>query len=934
MKKLAVGILAHVDAGKTTLSEAMLYTGGAIRRPGRVDKGDAFLDTYELEKKRGITIFSKQAVLRWNDMDVTLLDTPGHVDFSAEMERTLQVLDYAILVISGSDGVQSHTRTLWRLLARYEVPAFLFLNKMDLAGDRRAALLEDLQRNLGGNFVDFGTEAEEEFLENVAVCGEAVLERYLETGEVSVEAIRELIVDRELFPCFFGSALRLEGVEEFMRGMETYMDVPLYPEEFGARVFKIARDSQGNRLTYMKITGGILRVKDVLDGEKVNQLRIYSGDRFEAVKEAPAGTVCAAAGLARTAPGRGLGIDAGTVLPVLEPVLTYRMILPEEVDAAAILPKLIQLEEEEPELHIAWEEEKKEIHAQIMGEIQMEILKSLILERFGISVRFGERSIVYKETIKNTVEGVGHFEPLRHYAEVHLLLEPGEPGSGMTYGTACSEDILNKNWQRLVLTHLEEREHRGVLTGSPITDMRITLMSGRAHVKHTEGGDFRQSVYRAVRQGLMQAESALLEPFYEFRLELPERLLGRAMADIERRKGTLEPPMTCLDQAVLTGTAPVSTLDGYQAEVTAYTGGLGRLTCTLKGYGPCHNPEEVIASIGYDPDADPENPSGSVFCTHGAGFVVSWDEVPDYMHLESCLSAAGKRGRIRTEGELVYDARSSDGLGGKSGQKTGGEEPWIGTEEIDSILSRTYNANKRNKDGGRRRWSGKTDAASRRGSAGRGSADSGSTGHGSAGSSSIYRQPGIYTAQGGAADAPRKKKQEPVRDEYLLVDGYNIIFAWKELKELAQRNIDSARDKLLDILCNYQGIRKCGVIAVFDAYRVQGHATEFLDYYNIHVVFTREAETADQYIEKFAHENGKKYRITVATSDRLEQIIIRGQGCILLSARELEEEITRAGQQLRQDYGVRIPEKGEKHYLLDSIPKEVLEQLRGGGEPE
>ena len=913
MKKLAVGILAHVDAGKTTLSEAMLYTGGAIRKLGRVDRGDAFLDTYELEKKRGITIFSKQAVLRWNDMDITLLDTPGHVDFSAEMERTLQVLDYAILVISGSDGVQGHTRTLWRLLSRYEVPTFLFINKMDLAGDRKEELLEDLRKNLGGNFVDFGDTESEDFLENAAMCEEELLERYLETGEISNGEIRDLITDRKLYPCFFGSALRLEGVEEFMKGMETYMDVPLYPEEFGARVFKIARDNQGNRLTYLKVTGGTLTVKDMIDGEKVNQLRIYSGDKFEVIREAPAGTICAAAGLTTTAPGKGLGIDAEAVLPVLEPVLTYRIILPEDVDAAAMLPKLIQLEEEEPELHIAWEEEKKEIHAQLMGEIQMEILKSLIQERFDITVGFGERSIVYKETIKNTVEGVGHYEPLRHYSEVHLLLEPGEPGSGMTFGTACREDILDKNWQRLVMTHLEEKEHRGVLTGSPITDMRITLMSGRAHIKHTEGGDFRQSTYRAIRQGLMQAESQLLEPFYEFRLEIPERMIGRAMTDIERMNGTFEPPMIELNQAVLCGTAPVSTMDGYQAEVTAYTGGTGRLTCTLKGYGPCHNPDEVIAAIGYDPDADLANPSGSVFCTHGAGFVVNWDEVPDYMHLESCLTAAGKRAAARAgDSAAVYGARSADGLGGNSSQGAAAQEIWIGTEEIDSILSRTYNANKRNKNSGRRKWSGKTASSGR----------------------NSYRQPGTYTVPENAAPVMAgssgggSRKKEPVRDEYLLVDGYNIIFAWDELKELAQINIDSARDRLLDILCNYQGFRRCGMIAVFDAYRVQGHATEFLDYHNIHVVFTKEAETADQYIEKFAHENNKKYRITVATSDHLEQIIIRGQGCALLSARELQEEIARAEETLRQEYGSGKIEKNGRHYLFDSIPQEILKIIR------
>lgn len=898
-KQLCVGLLAHVDAGKTTLSEAMLYTGGAIRKLGRVDKGDVFLDTYELEKKRGITIFSKQAVLSFPEMDLTLLDTPGHVDFSAEMERTLQVLDYAILVISGSDGVQGHTRTLWRLLARYEVPTFLFINKMDLAGDRKAELLEELKKNLKGNFVDFTNPDREEFLENIAVGDEAVMEHYLETGEVPLEAIRHFITERELFPCFFGSALRLEGVQEFLQGLERYMDEPVYPEEFGARVFKIARDPQGNRLTYLKITGGTLQVKDVIDGEKVNQLRVYSGDKFESIKTASAGMICAATGLSQTAPGKGLGADAELVLPILEPVLTYRILLPEDVDAAAMLPKLIQLEEEEPELHIAWEEEKKEIHAQLMGEIQMEILKSLVKERFDLTIGFGERSIVYKETIKNTVEGVGHYEPLRHYSEVHLLLEPGEPGSGMSFGTACSEDVLDKNWQRLVMTHLEEKEHRGVLTGSPLTDMRITLMSGRAHIKHTEGGDFRQSTYRAIRQGLMQAKSQLLEPFYEFRLEIPERMIGRAMTDLERMQGSFEPPMLEMGTAILTGTAPVSTLDGYQAEVTAYTGGTGRLSCVLKGYGPCHNEEEVIAAMGYNPDADLENPSGSVFCTHGAGFLVNWDEVPAYMHLESCL-ASGKRGSARQaldsgQKALTLGARSADGGGGNSRQGKKSEEIWLGTEEIDQILARTYHANKKGKEGGRRKWGSQRTLPA----------------------ASWYREGSV-----------RQSTAPSAQEEYLLVDGYNIIFAWEELKELAQINLDSARDKLLDILCNYQGIRKCGLIAVFDAYRVQGHATEFLDYHNIHVVFTKEAETADQYIEKFAHENKKKYRITVATSDYLEQIIIRGQGCVLLSARELQKEIEQAESCLRQEYGSEKLEKSGRHYLFDSIPKEVLAQIR------
>ena len=885
MKKLAVGILAHVDAGKTTLSEAMLYTGGAVRKLGRVDKGDAFLDTYELEKKRGITIFSKQAILEWNGMQVTLLDTPGHVDFSAEMERTLQVLDYAVLVISGTDGVQGHTQTLWRLLARYKIPAFLFVNKMDLAGERKEAILEELTRKLDGNIVDFGEQGTEGFYENLAMCGEAALDQFLENGMIHRDDVTKMILTRQVFPCFFGSALKLDGIEAFMQGMEDYMSMPDYPSEFGAKVFKIARDNQGNRLTYMKITGGSLKVRELIGEEKVNQIRIYSGEKFEAVQEAKAGTVCAVTGPSGTVPGKGIGIEEAGAMPVLEPVLTYRIQLPEEADAAVMLPKLAQLEEEEPQLHITWQEEAKEIHAQIMGEIQMEILKSLVRERFGINIEFGGRSIVYKETIQNTVEGVGHFEPLRHYAEVHLLMEPAEAGSGLSFSTECSEDVLDRNWQRLILTHLEEREHKGVLTGSAITDMKITLMSGRAHLKHTEGGDFRQAVYRAVRQGLMQADSVLLEPVYGFRLEVPERMHGQ-----------FEPPVMEGEYAVLSGSAPVACMDGYQQEMTAYTGGLGRLACTLKGYAPCHNADEVIEASGYDADSDTENPSGSVFCAHGAGFVVSWDEVPDYMHLESCLPPEISEGN---EGE------DGSGTAGRNGRKKrrkdeGHEEIWLGTDEIDEILARTYHANKRDKTGAqKRRWGSKSKTPS-----------------------------GTYTAgrlSGTGATAARPAKKEEKREQYLLIDGYNIIFAWEELRELAERNIDSARGKLLDILCNYQGAKKCQVIAVFDAYRVQGHKTEFLDYHNIHVVYTKEAETADQYIEKFAHDNASKYDVTVATSDRLEQIIIRGQGCRLISAREFWEETERTNEEIRLEFEDKKP--AEKQYMGEFIPEEIKRNM-------
>ena len=972
MKKLVIGILAHVDAGKTTLSEELLYLCGEIRKIGRVDHGDAFLDTYELEKERGITIFSKQALLKTENMEVTLLDTPGHVDFSAEMERTLQVLDYAILVINGMDGVQSHTMTLWRLLERYQIPTFLFVNKMDQQGTDHDALLNDLKQHLHENCVDFGRTQDTDYgmyeltpeqLENIAVCEEDILETYLETGIVEDRDIARLIIQRKIFPCYFGSALKEKGVKDFWNGVQKYTAEPKRPTEFGAKVFKIARDEQGNRLTYMKITGGSLKVKTLLSSnsngqslpgrkaeeaaweEKADQIRLYSGAKYELTSEAEAGTVCAVTGLTRTYPGEGLGIEQESELPILEPVLNYQIILPDDCDPHQMLQKLRQLEEEEPELHIVWEEEKKEIHAQIMGEIQMEILKSLIAERFGVEVRFGGRSIVYKETITDTVEGVGHFEPLRHYAEVHLLLEPGEPGSGLVFDTDCSEDILSKNWQRLVLTHLEEKVHRGVLIGAPITDMKITLKSGRAHVKHTEGGDFRQSVYRAVRQGLMQAHSVLLEPFYAFHLTIPDKMVGRAMTDLERRFAVFEGPALEDGQAILTGRAPVSALDGYQTEVTAYTGGLGQMICTLDGYGPCHNEEEIIAAAGYDADADLANPSGSVFCTHGAGFVVNWDEVKDYMHLESCLGDSNGKRRMDAIPEL--GARSSDGQGGGAS-----EEMWIGTDEVDAILARTYHANKK-EDGGKRRWGGKSKRPAetygagvygemaRRQEAVRQKSDSkvgtaetlasgseGKSGSSVAGNAGKLEHAGKAPESGGAGSRTggSKGKMASAVREYLLVDGYNIIFSWDELNELAKINIDSARGKLLDILCDYQGSRGIEVIAVFDAYRVQGHRTEVTDYHNIHVVFTKEAETADQYIEKFAHENGRKYTVMVATSDRLEQIIIRGQGCGLYSARDFEEEVDRVKNQTREH--TNRPHSGHKNYLLDSVPEEVLRQVK------
>ena len=924
-RKSCIGVIAHVDAGKTTLSEALLYLSGSIRKAGRVDNRDAFLDNYELERERGITIFSKQARFRWKDLAVTLVDTPGHVDFSAEMERTLQVLDAAVLVISGSDGIQGHTRTLWYLLKRYGIPTFLFVNKMDQPGCDRDALLAELKEGLGEGCVDFSAGEDSGFYEEIATCAidsEEALENFLETGRVEEETIRELIEKRSLFPCYFGSALKLEGVSELLDGLARWLPMRVWPDAFGARIYKITRDAQGNRLTWMKITGGSLKVKTMLTGgqaeeaweEKVNQIRIYSGEKYELAGEVEAGEVCAVTGLTRTYPGEGLGREREGSMPLLQPVLTYQIELPPDCEAAVLLPKLRQLEEEEPQLHIVWNEALQEIHAQVMGEVQTEILKHLIRERFGVEVTFGTGNIVYKETIANTVEGVGHFEPLRHYAEVHLMLEPGEPGSGLTVASACSEDELERNWQRLVLTHLKEREHPGVLTGAAVTDLKITLLSGRAHLKHTEGGDFRQATYRAVRQGLMQADCVLLEPWYDFRLEIPSGLIGRAMTDIERMHGTFGTPENNRETAVLTGSVPASEMQDYQKEVAAYSRGNGRLFVTLKGYEPCHNTAEVMERTGYDPARDADNPADSVFCSHGSGFVVPWDRVPDYMHLPFSWAGEETGNEFYDENDLRSSAGLSgasgngkpaggnpaDGAGGQNGRsrqivsrKNDGkrEEAWVGTEEIDEILARTYGANKRDKsvprkDGWNRYHSGRR----------------------------------VYGSDGQSASRPPQR-----RDRYLLVDGYNIIFAWEELRELAERNVDGARGLLQDILCNYQGTAGCQVIVVFDAYRVQGHETEVLDYHNIHVVYTKEAETADQYIEKFTHENGAKYDITVATSDGLEQIIIRGQGCRLLSARDLKEEIRLASERLRGDYLEN--QRTQKNYLLDSLSEEQKKQL-------
>ena len=908
-KHICAGLLAHVDAGKTTLSEGILYQTGTIRKLGRVDNRDAYLDTYALERARGITIFSKQAQLTLGDLEVTLLDTPGHVDFSAEMERTLQVLDCAILVVSGADGVQGHTETLWRLLRRYEIPTFLFVNKMDQSGTDRQLLLEDIRSHLDENCMDFSLMDEGgEILENLAMCDEQVLEEYLETGRIPEREICRMVRERKVFPCYFGSALKLQGVEELLKGLESWMTPPVYGKEFGAKVYKISRDDQGNRLTHLKITGGTLKVKDVIavpgmeEGEKVNQIRVYSGAKAEMVSEAEAGMICAVTGLTQTKPGQGLGAESESELPLLEPVLTYRVNLPEDCDVHKMLQCLRQLEEEEPQLHIVWNETLGEIHVQVMGQVQMEVLKSLAEERFGVDICFDAGIIVYKETIAGPVEGVGHFEPLRHYAEVHLLLEPAEPGSGLQFGTSCSEDVLDRNWQRLILTHLEEKRHVGVLCGGEITDMRITLIAGRAHQKHTEGGDFRQATYRAVRQGLREAGCRLLEPYYDFRLEVPQENTGRAMADLDRMQGTFEPPVQEGERMILSGSAPVALMRDYQKEVISYTRGRGRLLCTLKGYFPCHNEEEVVADCGYDPEADLENPTGSVFCAHGAGFVVPWYEVKDYMQVESPLKVSEKG---LEAGENKENSRKPLGAGAgiAPARNSGGASRSFGADEkeLEAIFTRTYGEK-------RRRLPGESGPRLV-------TFDPKKQGEASYGPDRIrsHGNPGYM-----------KKQQEP-EEEYLLVDGYNILYAWEDMRELMQVTLDGARHRLMDILCNYQGYRKCRLIVVFDAYKVPGGVGSAQDYHNIHVVYTKEAETADQYIEKFAHEMGRRYRVTVATSDGLEQLIIRGQGCILMSAADLREDIERIGRQIEEEQG-RLPRPG-KNYLFQDVDKELAEYL-------
>lgn len=889
-----------MDSGKTTLAESILFQTGKIRKLGRVDHGDAYLDNYELEQSRGITIFSKQAEIMLGDRPVTLLDTPGHVDFAAEMERTLQVLDYAILVVNGADGVQGHTETLWRLLARYRIPTFIFVNKMDQAGTDPEKVLTELQDRLSEGCTAFPGSAgltegnarvavsESEWLESMAMLEETAMEEYLETDMLSADTIRRLIRSRRLFPCYFGSALKQEGIEAFLQGLEAYMESPVYPNVFGARVYKISRDPAGNRLTHMKITGGSLKVKEALSAEetneeqkkeKVNQIRIYSGEKYELVQEAEAGTVCAVTGLTFTRPGMTLGEEKDVSAPMLEPVLSYRVQYPREVDAHTMLGYLKQLEEEDPMLRIVWKEENGEIGVQLMGEIQIEILRSLIEERFGIVVTFDAGSIVYKETIRNTVEGVGHYEPLRHYSEVHLIMEPGEPGSGVVCDTECSEDVLDKNWQRLILTHLYEKQHRGVLTGSAITDVHITLAAGRAHLKHTEGGDFRQAVYRAVRQGLMQADNVLLEPYYSFVMEIPAENVGRALNDIQKMHGEFEPPETDGDMTVITGMAPVSAMRDYQMEVTTYTRGRGRLFCTLDGYRPCADQDTVIEEIGYDPEADTENPAGSVFCSHGAGYYVPWNEVFSHMHIESQLK---KRQEIQKDMTTdTSSARRKDRMTGKKAPSSAGIG-WNAKEEkeLEDIFIRTYGKiERRNAPVGQM----------------------------------------VVTVD----SKPKKHRDDGI--EYLLVDGYNVIFAWDELKELAKDNIEAARNKLMDVLSNYQGFRRCVLILVFDAYKVDGEALEIQRYHNIHVVFTKEAETADQYIEKVVHEIGRKRHVTVVTSDGVEQVITTSQGAHLISAREFREEIAFTERLIREEWDRH--RESDRNYLFDHMDKELVRHM-------
>ncbi len=844
-KHICAALLAHVDAGKTTLSEALLYESGVIRTRGRVDHKDAFLDTSPLERERGITIFSKQACFSYGNMDVTMLDTPGHVDFSSEMERTLQVIDYAVLIISGTDGVQGHTETVWKLLQKYRIPTFFFVNKMDLPGADKAAVLKELQAKLSPYCVDF-TEEEELLCENVAMCEETLLETYLEEGTFDLKKeVRRLVSGTLLYPCYFGSALQNEGVEALLEGLESYTKMPEYQKEFAGKVYKITRDDAGQRLTHMKLTGGELKLRDEIEGiGKVNEIRVYSGEKYTLQQEVKAGDICAVPGFTDTYAGQGVGKEADFCANQLAPVCNYQILLPEGTEEAIAWRQLKQLEEEDPNLHLSWQAQTREIFIQPMGEVQLEVIKRMVSERYGMDIAFGSATILYRETIEDTVIGMGHFEPLRHYAEVHLKMEPLPRGSGLQFVTECSEDELDLNWQRLILTHLGEKEFTGVLTGSPITDIKFTLIAGRAHLKHTEGGDFRQATYRAVRQGLRQAKSRLLEPMYQFRMEVPMEQIGRVMSDVGKMHGTFRQQPDDGEMSAIEGICPVASMAGYGTEFAAFTKGRGRMTLSFCGYEPCHNESEVVKNCKYDPDADVENTADSVFCAHGSGFVVPWNEVAKHVHVDTSIK---KRQPVKTTTAAPKESS-------KKNSKMSEEK------ELQAIFERTFGPVKTRVETPAKKV--------------------------------IKAEPG----------KTKTKEYKPVyEEEYLLVDGYNIIFAWDELKALAAENLEGARTKLMEIMCNYQGFCGCHLILVFDAYKVKGNPGSVEQFHNISVVYTKEAETADMYIEKTTKEIARKKRVRVATSDGMEQIIILGHGATRISARAFQEEVKRVNDRIAEE---------------------------------
>lgn len=875
-KKITLGTLAHVDAGKTTLSEALLYQTGAIRSLGRVDHGNTFLDTEDLERQRGITIFSKVARMCYEDSEFILLDTPGHADFTAEMERVLWVLDYAVLVISGTDGVQGHTRTLWKLLDNYQIPCLLFVNKMDIGFADKKTLLAELKDKLSDGCSDFtGLYHEahpwtEEEKESIALCREELLNDFLETGDLREDLLADAIAARCVFPVLFGSALKMDGVGELLACMNQWMRPAAHGEDFGARCFKIGRDSQGNRLSYLKITGGTLKVKDVIGEEKINQIRIYSGDKFETPEQVEAGEICAVTGLDETYAGMGLGNCPPLEVELIEPVLSYQVIPPEGCGDHTLLSYMRQLEEEDPTLRVIWQEGARQVHVHLMGPVQTDVLQQQLKKRFGILVTFGAGAVRYKETIRGAVEGVGHFEPLRHYAEAHILIEELPRGSGMEYAMDCPTDVLDLNWQRLIYTHLKERVHRGVLTGSPLTDVRLTVVTGKAHKKHTEGGDFRQATYRAVRQGLRKAESLLLEPFYQVRLEVPAEHIGRAMTDMNRMHGQFEAPQRMGEMCVLVGQAPVALMREYGSELAAYTGGRGEMSLSLAGYYPCHNTQEVIAQIGYDPDRDVKHTCDSVFCGHGAGYTVPWYEVEDKMHMPFA-SRLYEKEEEPDDATVIAQAKAR-----AKALREGGEKKYDGygglESDLEEIFVREFGEIKRRLPSQEIRV---TDYDRQR------------------------RQQEARESYQAAHAKPEKRKQEK---KYFLVDGYNVIFAWEELNEIAKVNLDGARGRLMDIMCNYQGYIDQELILVFDAYRIKGHREEVVDYHNIHVVYTREAETADAYIERTTHDMAKEHQVTVATSDRLEQMIVVGDGARRISARELETEVERINREAMEQF--------------------------------